>query len=194
MRSRRRWLVGGAILLGAAPLVWAAVTRPLVTGDVGRGASAGGAAKGVGPLVDYEAPDFSLRDPDGKTVELKQFRGRPVLLNFWATWCTLCKEELPEFEQAYRQLKDQRFVLLAVSIDSEAGAREVPAYLREGSPKVGPYTFPVALDTKQEVARAYKLSGIPASFFIDRAGVIRAVYPGAMNRQMLEDRLTTIVD
>jgi hypothetical protein len=69
-----------------------------------------------------------------------------------------------------------------------------PDYLKEGSPAVGSYTFPVALDTKQEVARAYKLAGVPASFFVDRAGVIRAVQPGAMNRQTMLDRLRTVLD
>lgn len=83
--------------------------------------------------------------------------------------------------------------MLAVSIDDERGAKQVPDYLKEGSPRVGSYTFGVALDTKQEVVRSYKLTGIPGTFFIDRAGVIRALYPGAMSRQMMLDRLKTIL-
>ncbi len=126
-------------------------------------------------------------------MELQQYRGQPVVLNFWVTWCTPCKEEMPEFEQIYRQYKQQNLVVLAVSIDSEASAKDVPAYLKEGSPRVGAYTFPVALDTKQEVVRLYKLSGIPATFFLDAAGVIRALHPGAMTRDMLLERLKTII-
>jgi peroxiredoxin len=194
----RRWAIG-VLALAAAPLAWYAATRPLApaaapgaSGTVGEGA-AGTAAKGVGPLVDHQAPDFTLRDPGGKPIGLKQFRGQPVLLNFWATWCTPCKEEMPEFEQVYRQHKDQGLVVLAVSIDAEASANDVPAYLKEGSPRVGSYTFPVALDTKQEVALTYKLVGLPATFFIDKAGVIRALQPGAMNRQLILDKLKTIL-
>lgn len=191
-RSRRRWLIGGAALLAASAL-WFVGTRPLVQGAL-PGGSSEGPAKGVGPQVGYEAPNFTLKDPDGKRVELKQFRGKAVMLNFWATWCVPCKEELPEFEQVYRQHKDRGFVLLGVSLDSEVSAKDVPAYMKEGSPRVGSYTFPVALDTQQEVARTYKLSGIPATYFIDKEGVIRALHPGALNRQLLEERLKTIIN
>ena len=171
-------------------------TRPLVAPGSGAAGSSGGAAKGVGPLVDHEAPNFRLKDAAGaRDVELKQFRGQPVLLNFWATWCVPCREELPEMEQLYRQHAGPGggLVVLAVSIDSEAAAKDVPEYLKEGDPKVGAYTFPVGLDTKQEVARLYRLGGVPSSFFIDPAGVIRAVQPGAMNRQILVDRVRTIL-
>jgi peroxiredoxin len=192
--GRSRWIVGALLLVVVAPVLWYVVTRPIG----GQGAMAlqsqGGDAKGVGPRVDYEAPNFRLKDASGQTVELKQFRGKAVLLNFWATWCIPCRDEMPEMEQLYRQLKDSgSFVVLAVSIDSEAAARDVPEYLKAGDPKVGSYTFPVALDSKQEVARAYRLGGVPASFFIDGKGIIRAVQPGAMNHQTLLERARSIV-
>ncbi|MDQ3703523.1 MAG: TlpA family protein disulfide reductase [Chloroflexota bacterium] len=191
--SRRRWIVGGVALLLGAPLAGYAATRPLAPGGIAGKVGRGGPAKGTAPLVDHEAPNFRLPAPDGTTVELRQLRGKAVMLNFWATWCTPCKEELPLFEEVYRRYKAQDFVLLGVSIDSEAAARDVPAYMKEGGPGVGAYTFPVALDTKQEVVRAYKLAGIPSTFFIDREGVIRALRPGALNRQMVMDRLASIV-
>jgi thiol-disulfide isomerase/thioredoxin len=190
--GRTRWIVGLVLLAVALPLVWLAVTRPL--GGLGGAQSAGGAARGVGPLADHEAPNFTLKDPSGKTVELKGLRGKPVLVNFWATWCVPCREELPELERVYRQYHDSAgLVVLAVSIDVEAAAKDVPEYLKAGDPQVGSYTFPVALDTKMDVARLYHLGGVPSSYFIDSAGVIRAVQPGAMNRQVLLDRLRTIV-
>lgn len=178
------------------PVLGYVATRPLVAPGSGLPGSSGGAAKGVGPLVDHEAPNFRLKDAAGaRDVELKQFRGQPVLLNFWATWCVPCREELPEMEQLYRQHAGPGggLVVLAVSIDSEAAAKDVPAYLKAGDPRVGSYTFPVALDTKTEVARLYKLGGVPSSFFIDQGGVIRAVQPGAMNHQILLDRVRTIL-
>jgi peroxiredoxin len=143
--------------------------------------------------VGHEAPDFTLPDPAGHRVELKGLRGRPLVLNFWATWCAPCKEELPEFELVYREHQAVGLQVLAVSIDDEAGAHQVPAYLEAGSPRVGPYTFPAVLDTRQEVARLYKLLGIPATFFLDAQGVIRAQQPGAMSGQQIGERLKTIL-
>jgi peroxiredoxin len=192
---RPRLILGATIALIAVPLLWFAATRPIATPGAasGQGQGQGGAVKGVGPLPDHEAPNFTLKDPAGKTVELKQYRGRPVLLNFWATWCLPCREEMPEMEQLYRRHRDDgKLVVLAVSIDTEQAAKDVPEYLKEGDPKVGSYTFPVALDTRQEVARAYRLGGVPASYFIDAAGVIRAVRPGAMDRALMIDLVRTI--
>ena len=126
-------------------------------------------------------------------MELKQYRGRPVLLNFWATWCLAPpREEMPEMEQLYRRHRDDgKLVVLAVSIDTEQAAKDVPEYLQGGRPQGRLYTFPVALDTGG-VARAYRLGGVPASYFIDDAGVIRAVRPGAMDRALMIDLVRTI--
>jgi alkyl hydroperoxide reductase subunit AhpC len=82
--------------------------------------------------------------------------------------------------------------VLAVSVDERAGAKDVPAFLKEGSPSVGSYTFPVALDIKQEVLRQYKVLGVPSSFFVDPAGVIRVVQPRVMSRQNMLDGLREI--
>lgn len=189
--TSRRLAMGAAFLVGA-PLIGYAVTRPLgsgVTGIVGTG----GAAKGVAPQVDYEAPNFKLKDPSGREVELKLFRGKPVLLNFWATWCVPCREEMPELEILYRENKQKGLVVLAVSLDAEQFAKDIPEFLKEGDPTVGAYTFPVALDTKQEVYGLYKLKGVPQSYFIDPSGVIRVIQPRIMNKQMMLDGLQTIM-
>jgi cytochrome c biogenesis protein CcmG/thiol:disulfide interchange protein DsbE len=189
-----RRLVAGAIALAVlAPLAWFLGTRPLAGPGLLGAISAGGDARGVGPLPGHEAPPFTLKDPSGQTITLRQFRGQVVLLNFWATWCAPCREEMPELERLYRDNKDQGLVVLAVSIDDASSARHVPEYLKEGHPSVGPYTFPVALDQKQEVAMKYKLLGVPASFFIDRDGVIRVVQPRVMSRQMMLDSLRVVL-
>src|SRR5687768_688580 len=152
--SSRRLAVGAAFLFGT-PLAAYAATRPIgsplsITGT-------GGAAKGVAPQVDYEAPNFKLKDPAGREVELKQLRGKPVLLNFWATWCVPCRAEMPELETLYREHRSKGLVVLAVSVDDERFAKDIPEFLKEGDPVVGAYTFPVALDLKQEVLKQYKL-------------------------------------
>ena len=189
--SRRRLALGAALLVGAPALIYVG-TQPLgggLTGIVGTG----GAAKGVAPQVDYEAPNFKLKDPSGKEVELKQFRGKPVLLNFWATWCVPCREEMPELELLYRENKAKGLIVLAVSEDAEQFAKDIPEFLKEGDPAVGAYTFPVALDTKQEVYALYKLKGVPQSYFIDPAGVIRVIQPRIMSKQMMLDGLQVIM-
>jgi peroxiredoxin len=188
---RRRWLMGGAALAVAAPALWYLGSQPIAR--PGAGGSAGGAARGVGPQVDFEAPNFSLKDPTGKTIELKQLRGKPVLLNFWATWCAPCREEMPELELLYREHKDKGLVVLAVSMDEARAARDIPEFLKEGDPRVGAYTFPVALDLNQEVVKQYKLLGVPQSYFIDPAGVIRVVQPRVMSRDMMLEGLKTIM-
>ena len=190
--SRRRWMVGGVALAVGAPALWYGATQPLVKpGAIGI-TGTGGAAKGVGPLVDYEAPNFSLKDTTGKTLELKQLRGKPVVLNFWATWCVPCREEMPELEQLYRENKSAGLVVLAVSLDDPRAFKDIPEFMKEGDPRVGSYTFPVVLDEKQEVSKQYKLLGVPQSYFIDPAGVIRVVQPRVMNRQMMLDGVQLI--
>jgi cytochrome c biogenesis protein CcmG, thiol:disulfide interchange protein DsbE len=187
----RRLALGAAFLVGAPALAYA-VTRPLGSGIAGITGS-GGAAKGIAPMVDYEAPNFRLKDPSGKDVELLQLRGKPVLLNFWATWCVPCREELPELELLYRELKAKGLVVLAVSVDAEQFAKDIPEFLKAGDPVVGAYTFPVGLDTKQDVQKQYKLLGVPQSFFIDATGVIRVAQPRVMNRQMMLDGIGQIM-
>jgi len=190
--EHRRAIVGILATLVVVPLLLYAGTRPL--GNASSGVvSLGGPAQGAGPQAGKAAPDFKLKGPDGKTVELKQLRGKPVLFNFWATWCAPCKEEMPELEQLYRQYKDQGLVVLGVSVDDPTSVKQVPDLLKEGNPSVGSYTFPVALDEKQDVTRQYKLFGVPSSFFIDRDGVIRTVQPRVMSRQMMLDGLKTIL-
>jgi peroxiredoxin len=153
----------------------------------------GAGSTGGGPLVGGEAPDFTLPALGGTKLTLSQLRGGPVVLNFWATWCAPCKDELPELEQVYRDYKDRGLVVLAVSEDDESSFRQVRPYVRRGSPRVGAYTFPVALDTEREVARRYRLAGLPGTYLIDAAGIVRAVYPGPITRQGLLELLPTVL-
>jgi peroxiredoxin len=196
---RGGWIAGHVKLIAGivavlilAPVIWVVGTMPIASGSkVVTGT--GGAAKGVGPQVDYEAPNFKLLDPSGKPVELKQFRGHPVLLNFWATWCAPCREEMPEIEQIYREYKDRGLIVLGISVDDSSSTKNVPELIKEGSPSVGSYTFPVALDVKQEVLQRYKLLGVPSSYFIDASGVIRVVQPRAMSRQNIVDGVAAVM-
>ncbi|HEV8309968.1 MAG TPA: TlpA disulfide reductase family protein [Methylomirabilota bacterium] len=134
-------------------------------------------AADVRPTVGHRAPDFTLRDPDGKPVQLSRVLGeRAVLVNFWATWCPPCREEMPTMERVYRDYKARGLEILAVNIDAgdpKAVAGRVKEFMAELK-----LTFPALLDSNGEVVRAYRLRGLPTTFLIDRQGIVRAVEIG----------------
>lgn len=118
------------------------------------------------------AADFTVPDLTGQPLRLGDFKGAVVFLNFWATWCPPCKEEMPSMERLYRRYKNKGFTILAVSIDSGSAA-PVAAFAK----KFG-LTFPIGLDPKLAVANQYAVRGLPATFLIDRKGTIAAVAIG----------------
>lgn len=119
-----------------------------------------------------EAPGFALpRLTDGTLMALEAARGQVVLVNFWATWCQPCEDEMPAMDRLYRVLAPEGFEMLAVSVDEESQA--VLAF-RE---RLG-VSFPILLDPRQDVARQYQTTGFPESFLIDRDGMIVERYIG----------------
>ena len=115
------------------------------------------------------APAVTLLD--GKKVTVEQFKGKPLVLNFWATWCPPCRMEVPELQKAYKE-HQKRVQFLAVALD-EPGA--VKRFVRDRK-----ITFPVAVDERGELARPYRVSGIPTTFFIGSDGKVAARQVGAM--------------
>ncbi len=111
-----------------------------------------------------KAPDFSLKDLNGKEVAIKQFRGKVVFLNFWATWCGPCKEEMPSLEFLRQQFKAKNFVLLTISVDYE-GKKPIQEFMNKHQ-----YTFPVLVDAKGETLDLFEVKGIPTTFLIDKKG------------------------
>jgi cytochrome c biogenesis protein CcmG/thiol:disulfide interchange protein DsbE len=133
-------------------------------------------------LVGKPAPDFSLRDLDGRTVDLRTLRGKPVLLDFWATWCGYCREALPSVELLHRGLQDK---LAVFGIDNEE-----PELAREYLQKYG-YTLPTLVDTKDEAVNLYHLNGWPTTVLIDRDGRV-AFYAEGFESEKLRDALRAI--
>jgi peroxiredoxin len=127
----------------------------------------------IRPAILKLAPEFAVPGLTTRSVRLADFKGQVVLLNFWATWCLPCREEMPSMERLYRRQKARGFSIVALSIDT-APAASVAAFVKE----LG-LTFPVGLDPRMEVANGYRVLGLPASFLIDRDGrtVAAAVGP-----------------
>ncbi len=196
---RLRYAITAAILLVIAGLF---VQRE-VLGDDDAGTSDGASSLGLldeaPATVGERAPDFVLRGVDGGEVRLSDFRGKTVVLNFWASWCTPCRREMAEFEAMYRERLDAGdFVVLAVDyrpLDSESEVhRFLDTFTDENGGAIG---FPVAYDTNDgAVAERYgvaprnaRQATLPVSFFIDRDGVLREKVFGPVFGDLLPDKV-----
>ena len=134
-------------------------------------------------------PSLSLEGLNGKKVDLKSFRGKVIFLNFWATWCGPCKEEMPSMEILYRQFKDRNFVFLTISVDYE-GSKPVREFIEKSG-----YTFPVLVDPKSETLDIFEVTGIPTTFVIDKQGKMlgKAIGPRDWNSSEIVSYLTQLV-
>jgi thiol-disulfide isomerase/thioredoxin len=136
------------------------------------------------------APDFSLPDMDGELHALQDYRGKVVLINFWATWCPPCRREMPALEQLYSKLADQAFAVLAVNQWEDAD--HVFAYM--GDLNVIP-SFPILFDPESKVSADYGVKGLPTSFLLDKQGrvVFRAVGGRAFDHPDVEQIIRSLL-
>ncbi len=151
------------------------------------GCASSGTVSEYGPEIGKLAPDFTLTGMDGQKVSLSDLRGKPVLLNFWASWCGPCRMEMPFLQKIYEKWTGKDLVLLAINLQEE------PTKVREFVESAG-FTFPVLLTTGNEIPLAYNIRGIPATFFVDADGVIRDIKVGAFfGIEDIESRLVKIM-
>lgn len=154
--SRLLILLAGVIILGAVfGIVWmqSAKYEPLAVGK--------------------PAPDFALSDLTDKPYRLSDFRGKVVFLNFWATWCKPCREEMPSMEVLYKNFEKDGLVILAVSIDRVTTTKDIPPFVKGMN-----LTFPVLIDSWGQTDKPYKRMGVPETFIIDQQGVIQEIVIG----------------
>ncbi len=133
-----------------------------------------------GLKVGEKAPDFELKTLEGKTVRLSDYRGKKVILNFWATWCPPCKAEMPDIQKYYTEA-DDNVEILAVNIDPQY---DVKKFVREAN-----VTFPVLLDSNDEVNTMYRILTIPTTYFIDGEGIIRSKYLSVMTIEIIREHI-----
>ncbi len=168
--QRRRPAVAAHIVTGVAVAI-----------AVSLGSGPASPATAADPIADLalirpphtaRAPDFTVPRLGSGSLSLKDFRGGGVFLNFWATWCTPCKKEMPSMERLYRRHKDRGFTIVAISIDT-GGTDLVASFVRQLA-----LTFPIGLDPDVQVANRYTVRALPSSFLIDRTGNIVAIAIG----------------
>lgn len=117
------------------------------------------------------APDFTLTTREGETVQLADLKGKVVMINFWASWCAPCRQEMPFLDEMYKDFSRAGFVLLGVNLDQNSAAAE--KFLADV-----PVTFPVLMDPKGDVAKLYNNRAMPSSFFVDREGQLAYLHMG----------------
>ena len=183
LNARWFWLllIGLVLILGGA---WIALSQTLIANSV----AAGGAVNlEPAPVAGHPAPNFELKGPEGETVRLSDYKGKAVILNFWATWCAPCRAEFPDFQKASVDNAD-KLVIIGVNNTSTDQAELVPDFLAEFG-----VTFPIALDETGETAKTYRILGLPTTIFIDSNGIINEVFTGPLNKAYIEAKLAELL-
>lgn len=143
----------------------------------------------VDKVVGESAPDFVLKDLSGKDVQLSSFKGKPVVLNFWATWCPYCRKERPHLKSLYEEFKDRDLVILSVSVDSSEG--KVAKFVQQN-----PAPYVVLTDTEGMAAVPYNIMSLPTTYLIDRNGKIKKKFMGAVEwtDSSVKDLIAQLID
>ncbi|MHB8275239.1 MAG: TlpA family protein disulfide reductase [Dermatophilaceae bacterium] len=144
-----------------------------------------GSGGGAPPKIGSAAQDFTGTTVDGKEVSLSSYKGHPVWLTFGASWCAACVAEAPDIEAAYQKFKAQGVVILSISISEDSAA------VRDYVARVG-LTYPQIADPDTRIASAYRVYGIPAHFFIDSSGILRAIKTGVQSPEQMDAALAAI--
>ena len=183
-RSSRAWAVA---LTAVVVLVAVALGVGVLIGRQGTaGAARASAQRPVSVERDQLAPLFSLPSTTGETVALSSFEGQVVLVNFWATWCPPCRDEMPVIQATHEKYADRGFRVLAVNVQETPG--QVEAYARE----LG-LTFPLLLDQRGDVTQTYRVQNLPRSFFLDRQGRVVRIHPGELTPDTMERYLKELL-
>jgi len=151
-------------------------------------ATAPAQAQEEGPRIGHGAPGFDLERLDGGRAELDGLRGRPVIINFWASWCAPCRVEMPDLISAWREHGGKGLQVLAVNLTDQERRKDVTRFVTElGMP------FPVLLDSRGKVRELYALVSLPTTVFLDSAGIVRSVQSGPLTRNALAQGLEAIL-
>jgi cytochrome c biogenesis protein CcmG/thiol:disulfide interchange protein DsbE len=178
---RHNWTLFSILLLTTG-MGWIAFTAPASDSTTG--------GKIPAPREGFLAPDFALQDAQGQTIRLSDLRGRPVLLNLWASWCAPCKAEMPAMQEVYEAYAPQGFTILAVNTTFQDPRENALDFARGRG-----LTFPILFDTQGSVSQLYQVRAMPTSFFIDAQGIIRrGVFGGPMPEAQLRAEIEALLE
>ncbi len=136
-----------------------------------------------------KAPDFTVYDLDGNEVHLSDFIGKSVVLNFWASWCSPCKMEMPDFNEKYLEIGEEvQFLIINMTDGSRETVETASAFIAEQG-----YSFPVFYDTDQDAAATYGVYSLPTTYFIDEEGNAIAQATGAIDEETLQQGIDMII-
>ena len=156
--------------------------------DIGPVTEAGEAGPETGIRKGRLAPDFALEDLQGNTVRLSDFRGKKVLVNFWASWCPPCKAEMPHLQKFYGEYQSKDVVILGVNLT----AIEKHPDNAQKFAQAQQLTFPIVLDREGAVMQTYQVYAYPTTYVLDSDGVIREIFQGAMTYDMMKETVSKI--
>ena len=180
--SRKRWIAAAAAALGVALFAVPFLGGP---DDHESTTDAGGATSvSSGPACAAKTTanlNFTLKDANGGDVKLADYKGKVVLLNFWATWCGPCKVEIPEFVEAYARYRDKGFVILGVLSEDDPSPQDLKTFMTDFK-----MNYPVFREHQPLAEANGELFALPTSFLIDRKGAICSKHMGAMSKEMLD--------
>jgi len=191
-RTRKRWIAAAAAALGVAlfavPLLRGPLDRP---SPASQPADAPVAEKVSGPSCEVKTAahlNFTLKDIDGTNVKLTDYKGKVVLLNFWATWCGPCKLEIPEFVEAYERYRDKGFVILGVLSEDDPSQQALQTFMSEFK-----MNYPVMRQHAELEESFGTLWALPTSFVIDRKGQVCSKHMGPFSKEALEREINGLL-
>ena len=187
------WVLAFAVVIVGASVLYNRLSAEVELGGVATVATEAAVAEDpTGETEEArgsEAPDFTVYDLEGNAHKLSDFRGKPVLLNFWASWCGPCQMEMPDFQKFYESHGDKvHFVIANLTDGQQETVESASAFIAEKG-----YTFPVYYDTDIDAAMKYGVNAVPVSYFIDAEGYFVAWAQGALSADMLQQGMDMLL-
>lgn len=186
-------IVGFAVFLGLVYVAYNGLTKDYQDRSDNSSNNISSENGGVNPDENekLKAPDFTVYDENMNPVKLSDYAGTPVVLNFWATWCGYCKDEMPYFQEASENFSEDKVEILMINMTDGRNETKESAmqYMKNNN-----YTMKLLLDIDQEVARGFRVSGIPRTIFIDKDGYVRHDQVGKIDAKTLNTKIEELVN